>query len=108
MQLKILLDQANRVTTSVVGRETCGSANCWKKPPWGWFKISWDFGLNRATARVGMGMVVRDSHGKFVAARIVSRCGCLDSTSGEALASYHAAILCKDNGGRCFGFSERP
>lgn len=45
-----------------------------------------------------MGIVVRDSNGRVAAARIISRCGWLDPTSGEALASYHTTSLCKELG----------
>ena len=35
-----------------------------------------------------MGIVICDSDGRFVVARTVSRKGCVDPTTGEALASF--------------------
>jgi ribonuclease HI len=46
--------------------------------------------------RFGMGMVVRDSNSKSVAALIISQSRCIDPTSGEALASLHAVKFYKE------------
>jgi acyl-CoA thioesterase FadM len=50
--------------------------------------------VDRGNDRFDLGIVIRDSNGRFVAARATSRNGCVDPTSGEAMASYQAAKLC--------------
>jgi hypothetical protein len=57
--------------------------------------------MDRSMDRFSMGMVVRDSNSKFVAARIISLSGCIDLASVEALASLHAVKFCKELGLSC-------
>jgi hypothetical protein len=40
----------------------------WTKPHVGSFKVNWDVGVDRENDRFGLGMVVRDSDGRFVVA----------------------------------------
>jgi ribonuclease HI len=60
--------------------------------------VNWDVGVDRGNDRFGLGIVIRDSDGRFVAARATSRNGCVDPTSGEAMASFQAAKLCQELG----------
>lgn len=48
-------------------------------------------------SRAGLNsFLIRDSDGRFVAARTVSRSGFIDPTAGEALAFFHAVKFCKE------------
>jgi ribonuclease HI len=60
--------------------------------------VNWDVGVDRGNDRFSLGIVIRDSDGRFVAARATSRNGCVDPTSGEAMASFQAAKLCQELG----------
>lgn len=43
-------------------------------------------------------MVARDDQGNIISSRSLTRMGSLEPTTGEALASYYAACLCKEIG----------
>lgn len=77
---------------------TLPSEVTWTRPPLGWWKINWDFAIDKAQCRTGMGMLVRDHTGTIIAAKCLSRAGNLDPTAGEALASLHAIRWCQELG----------
>ena len=54
--------------------------------------------MDQPLDRFGMGMVSRDSDGRIVVARAVSRNGCVDSMVGEALTSFQAVNFFKELG----------
>lgn len=64
--------------------------------PWeGWYKANWDASLYKHNERLGIGVVVKDSTGRVIAAKGLTRFGTVDQTAGEALASNYAASLCR-------------
>lgn len=68
----------------------------WMQPPLVRWKINWDFAIDKAQCRTGMGMVVRDHTGTVIAAKCLTRIGNLDSIAWEALASLYAVRWCQD------------
>jgi ribonuclease HI len=62
----------------------------WKPPPVGWHKINWDAALGQHRDGLGLGIVVRDHMGKFVAARSRSRPGGVAPVAAEAMAALLA------------------
>ncbi|XP_042974751.1 uncharacterized protein LOC122306389 [Carya illinoinensis] len=40
--------------------------NLWKKPPEGSYKLNWSAGIDKATARVGFGAIIRDPNGQVI------------------------------------------
>jgi ribonuclease HI len=88
--------QANEKTRGATGDSTRTPVEAWRAPPVGWCKVNCDAGFSKASGRMGMGIVVRDSEGNVLAARSLSRVGLLESIMGETVASYHAALLCKE------------
>ncbi|XP_059454987.1 uncharacterized protein LOC132185199 [Corylus avellana] len=72
----------------------------WMQPPLGWWKINWDFAIDKSQCQTGMGMLVRDHTGMVISAKCLTRTGNLDPTVGDALASLYAIHWCQDLGGR--------
>jgi hypothetical protein len=64
-----------------------------------WWKINWDFAVEKAQCQSGLEMIVKDHTGSVIAAKSLSRSGILDPTVGEALASLHAVRLGQELGG---------
>jgi hypothetical protein len=64
----------------------------WLVPNQGWHKV-WN-----SCGRLGIGVVVREERGRVVAAMSKTRQGSFEPTTGEAIASFHAASVCKDLG----------
>jgi hypothetical protein len=93
--------QANLSATPAMMQERVRPSSISTKPTVGSAKIKWDVGFNRATDKFGMGIVIRDADGRFVTARIVSRKGSVDPTTGEALASFSAVSFGKELGFSC-------
>jgi hypothetical protein len=64
-----------------------------KKPPLGVLKINWDAALQQETKNMGVGVVIRDDSGAFVAAisKIVPYI--VDPLTAETVAVWHAAQL---------------
>jgi ribonuclease HI len=91
-----LLHERNSLLQQVVDRP---HSNRWTALPEGWWKANWDVAIDKISGRIGVGVVVRDDQGQMVIARSLTRMGRLDPTTSEALASYFAARLCKENGG---------
>lgn len=68
----------------------------WKGPPDGWCKVNWDASFAKSSDRIGLGIIVRDSRGNVLVARSLTRKGLLEPIMWEAVASYYAALLCKE------------
>jgi hypothetical protein len=66
----------------------------WVAPPFEWFKANWDAAVGRAIGRLGVGIIIRDHHGEFQAAKSWTRLGLLDPTASEAMAAYMAIKMC--------------
>jgi hypothetical protein len=55
---------------------------------------------------MGIGVVVQEERGKIIAAISKTRLGLFEPTTGEALASFHAASICRDRALNSFGWKE--
>jgi len=70
----------------------------WRVPARGWLKLNWDAALKMQSMRMGIGIVVQNEKGEFVAAMAKVLHFINDPTVAEALAAWHAANLCVDRG----------
>jgi hypothetical protein len=70
----------------------------WKAPSHGWVKTNWDVATDYSSCRMGIGVIIRDEHGTVVAAWSKTCQGSVEPTTGEAIALFHAASLCRDLG----------
>ena len=66
----------------------------WQRPPLGWFKANWDASVSKQQGRMGLGVVIRDGQGKYIAAQSKTEPGCLDPSAAEARAALLAIRLC--------------
>jgi hypothetical protein len=65
----------------------------WHKPPLVKMKIIWDAALNKETKNMGVGVVIRDADGAFVAALSKLVPYISDPLTAETVAVWHAAQL---------------
>ena len=56
--------------------------------------MNWDAAVGRKIERLGVGIVVRDHHGKPCVAKSLTYTRCLDPTTMEAMVAYIAVQLC--------------
>ncbi|XP_062155257.1 uncharacterized protein LOC133863329 [Alnus glutinosa] len=63
----------------------------WKKSPLGVLKINWDATLQQKTKKLGVGVVIRDDSGAFVAALSKIVPYIVDPLTTEIVAVWHAA-----------------
>ena len=89
---------AQQDTTGPPPSQAAQNRSSWMAPMEGWYKTNWDVAISKEKGLVGMGIVVRDWTGKFVAARSLTKPGFMEPTTGEALASYYAAFFSRDIG----------
>ena len=68
----------------------------WKTPPLGVFKINIDIATVDDASAMGLGVVIRDSRGHFVAARTRKVLGEADAMRVEAMAIREGLSLAKD------------
>jgi len=76
----------------------------WKKPPMGVLKLNWDVAIDRARGITGVGLIVRDSHGKVVVASIKQFPFPAEPSVGEALGAWCGVWLCCEWGFQCMIF----
>ena len=72
----------------------------WSKPSLQWWKANWDYVVDKAFNRMGMGIVIHDHCGEVVAARSIMINGRTDPMAREALTSLYAVKMCKELGGQ--------
>lgn len=58
----------------------------WEKLQTGWLKINIDATVDVSENKTGFGWVVRDNKGMFVAAKCLSKLGCIYQKEVEAIA----------------------
>jgi hypothetical protein len=68
----------------------------WQPPPANSVKINWDAVVDHKRGRIGLGCVVRDSGGSFLARRSSTKMISTDSTTAEALAAIQVVLLGKE------------
>ena len=49
-------------------QQSTANQNQWKRPPESWFKVNVDAAVGVEQQRAGLGIVIRNSEGKFIAA----------------------------------------
>jgi ribonuclease HI len=78
----------------------CGpvSPKTWTTPLENWIKINCDAALDKNRGVFGMGIVVRNSDGRLLAAKRVTRRGRVDPVVAEGMAFYYGVNLCKARG----------
>jgi hypothetical protein len=72
----------------------------WKAPSMGAVKANWDAAVDRGGGKIGIGVVVRDSLGKFVAALAYGLPSIMDLTRAEAYGVWKLAEFCSSEGYR--------
>ena len=90
--------QANARDEEIVRQGTDLVQINWKPPPLREIKINWDTALDNCQGRTGLGMIVRDSLGNFVAARGIPIASKLEPVLAEAQAALHATFFAEDLG----------
>jgi ribonuclease HI len=70
----------------------------WQPPPAGMFKINCDVGFNPKLQCMGVGVIVRDEHGRVHAAQSKTLTSYQEPVVGEALAALQAVELSRDLG----------
>jgi ribonuclease HI len=70
----------------------------WKAPVGGSLKLNWGAAVNKQSKRMGIGIIVRDEEGVFVAAMAKVLPSFNDPTVAEALAAWHAVNMCVAKG----------
>jgi ribonuclease HI len=67
----------------------------WTRPPRGWMKANWAAAIGEGRKQMGLGVVVRDAGGGFVAAMSKIVPFISDSTSAEAIAAWESVKFCE-------------
>lgn len=70
----------------------------WVRPRFGCFKLNFDGGIDDRGGRCGMGAVIRDWNGKFIAARAVGRLYVTDPLVVEAMAAREGLQFARELG----------
>jgi ribonuclease HI len=70
----------------------------WITPPPGWIVAHWDAAIDGVRGRLGLGVVLRDREGRFIAGRSLTRQGHVDAVVAEAYAALEAIQLGWDLG----------
>jgi hypothetical protein len=63
------------------------------KPACGWAKVNVDAAIDKGAGRMGVGIILRDHEGNFIAAKSAMQMGLWDSASAEALTAYFGVLL---------------
>ncbi|KAI8574645.1 hypothetical protein RHMOL_Rhmol01G0370100 [Rhododendron molle] len=70
----------------------------WQRPPYGYFKVNFDGGMDGEGKQCGLGMVLRDWQGRFIAARAVHKHHVTDPLMVEALAARESLQFASELG----------
>ncbi|XP_019153886.1 PREDICTED: uncharacterized protein LOC109150431 [Ipomoea nil] len=68
----------------------------WERPPLGWLKLNVDAALDYGNRRMGLGFVLRDAEGTFVAAKEIPISGLFKPKEDEAIGVREALKWIKD------------
>ena len=66
----------------------------WRRPPLRWFKANRDALVSKQQGRMGLGVMIQDGQGKYIATQSKTVLGCLDPSAAEARAALLAIRLC--------------
>ncbi|KAL6506664.1 hypothetical protein OROHE_022496 [Orobanche hederae] len=102
---RMACDMMNEWVIFQNGVKRCGqwrkaTATCrgWHDLPSSWFYCSIDAAFFASASRTGIGIVIRDAHGSFVAAKTILFPGCERIEEGEAIGLYEALSWIKHRG----------
>jgi ribonuclease HI len=70
----------------------------WRAPEGGWLKLNRDATLNSRSKKMGIGIVVQNKYGEFVAALAKVLPLVDDPTAAEAIAAWHVVSMCVNCG----------
>ncbi|KAF5468805.1 hypothetical protein F2P56_012925 [Juglans regia] len=70
----------------------------WRPPPLNVYKANWDASIDRASSRMGIGVVVTNWEGRVMATLRSSRKLVPDAKLAEAVAALRAVLFCKQLG----------
>ncbi|XP_043810985.1 uncharacterized protein LOC122723271 [Manihot esculenta] len=70
----------------------------WSPPPQGWIKVNIDASLNSQRSSLGFGCVVRDTNGRFMAAKAGCFCSQMEVKCAKAMAFREALSWIKECG----------
>nr|GMD88427.1 uncharacterized protein LOC109155154 [Ipomoea batatas] len=68
----------------------------WTKPPHGWLKLNVDAAINKELKTIGLGFILRNDNGRFVAAREQMWQGLYNAKEAEAIAVREALSWIKE------------
>jgi hypothetical protein len=87
--------KANEMDPSVM---TMDKTSGWIAPSSGWVVAHWDAAIDCTRGRLGLGVILRDRDGRFVATKLYMCRGYSDATAAEAYAALEAIQLGWDLG----------
>lgn len=88
---RYLQDWYEAITTATSDQKETNEAQLkWSKPPEGFLKLNVDASIDSTNGKMGFGCVIRDEHGKFVAARGIQWNGVFSPREAEATAIREA------------------
>ena len=67
--------------------------NCWKAPPDNFFKANANAALDITRGVIGLGIVIRDNNGNFLAGKTEARNGDKDPHTAELLAAREGLLF---------------
>jgi ribonuclease HI len=70
----------------------------WQPPPENTFKVNWEVGINPKRQQLGVGVIVRDDHGRVHAAMSKTLDTFQEPVIGESLVALHAVEFSRDLG----------
>jgi hypothetical protein len=80
----------------------------WQPPPQSIFEVNWDVGFNPQLKRMGVGVIVRDDHGRVHAALSKTLNTYQEPVVGETLVALQAVEFSRDLGLQDVIFREIP
>ncbi|CAI9755784.1 unnamed protein product [Fraxinus pennsylvanica] len=89
--------EANQPLSPLTATSNSPGEDKWKPPPVGYFKLNVDAAIFENQGKAGLGLVIRDELGSFVAARIVPVQGIVDPLIAEALGVREALSWIKSS-----------
>lgn len=91
-----IVDPRDEGCPSAVGQRNEGKV--WKKPRDGLVKLNWDASIDKASKKMGLGGLIRNSRGEVVAAFSSSIPYVQDPDAAETIALWKAILFCLDRG----------
>nr|GMC71359.1 uncharacterized protein LOC109155154 [Ipomoea batatas] len=93
---KAFLEAWNLVQSNKTCKASQPQKDRWEKPPQDWYKLNVDAAINSTSRATGLGCILRNSRGEFVAARETKWYGCYQSKLAEAISIREALLWLKE------------